>query len=112
MNGEIWEIFPPTDIDKVNTTKTFKLTSLSYNKYTFHSIKSRLRHEEEMVKKALADAERKRQREEERRLRKERGEEVNSDEEDEEDENEDDDWEPFIPEEPSPILQAFYDPNA
>ena len=68
-------------------------------------------HEEEMVKKALADAERKRQREEERRLRKERGEEVDSDEEDEE-ETEDDDWEPFVPEDPSPILQAFYDPNA
>ena len=33
------------------------------------------------------------------------------DEEDEE-ETEEDDWEPFIPEEPSPILQAFYDPNA
>ena len=35
-----------------------------------------------------------------------------ADEEDDEDKSEDDDWEPFIPEEPSPILQAFYDPNA
>ncbi|KAL8598401.1 hypothetical protein ACOMHN_032678 [Nucella lapillus] len=109
--GLIVELGVP-NVDKIDTAHTFKIPELSSKVFKFHSVKSRLRHEEELEKKRIEEEERKKREEEERRKRIERGLETESEHGDEAEErpaSAPDDWQPYIPTEPSPILHAFYD---
>ncbi|KAK7499820.1 hypothetical protein BaRGS_00008911 [Batillaria attramentaria] len=77
--GVIVELGVP-EVDKLDTSHTFHIPELPTKEYKFKSIKSRLRHEEELERKL------------------ERPKTAATEE-----------WKPFIPPEPSPILHAFYD---
>ncbi|XP_076438307.1 cilia- and flagella-associated protein 44-like isoform X2 [Babylonia areolata] len=109
--GLVVELGVP-DVDKMDTSHTFKIPELPTKVFTFRSVKSRLRHEEELERKRIEEEERKKKEEEERRKRIERGLETESEQGDEEEgrpQSAPDDWKPYIPSEPSPILHAFYD---
>ncbi|KAJ8316119.1 hypothetical protein KUTeg_006133 [Tegillarca granosa] len=110
--GIVLEVEAP-DSSKIDTAHTYLIPDLKIKTQKFKSIKSRVRHEEDLAKKAKEEEERKKKEEEERRKRIERGLETESeqgDEEGEEDKEEEreEEWKPFIPEEPSPILDGFY----
>ncbi|XP_064651335.1 cilia- and flagella-associated protein 44-like isoform X2 [Lineus longissimus] len=109
-NGQVTEIECP-DLDNLDSSKTYQIRGVHKRDYKFASVKSKLRHEEELERKAKEEEERKAKEEEERRKRIERGLETESeqgDEEEEEKKKEEEEWSPFIPEEPSPILHGFY----
>ncbi|KAK3107710.1 hypothetical protein FSP39_020546 [Pinctada imbricata] len=107
--GKVMEIDSPDDA-KFDTSKTYHITGLPMRTYTFKSIKSRLRHEEELERKRIEEEERKKREAEERRKRIERGLETESEHGDEPGKSRtpEAEWKPYIPEEPSPILTGFY----
>ncbi|XP_048773099.2 cilia- and flagella-associated protein 44-like isoform X2 [Ostrea edulis] len=108
-DGLVLEIDSP-DGATFDTSKTFHITGLPMKSFTFKSIKSRLRHEEELEKKRIEEEERKKKEEEERRKRIERGLETESEQGDVEEERKapEPEWKPYIPSEPSPIMTGFY----
>ncbi|XP_062616211.1 cilia- and flagella-associated protein 44-like [Saccostrea cucullata] len=71
-DGLVLEVDSP-DGATFDTSKTFHITGLPVRSYKFKSIKSRLRHEEELERKRIEEEERKKKEEEERRKRIERG---------------------------------------
>ncbi|ESO88399.1 hypothetical protein LOTGIDRAFT_126121, partial [Lottia gigantea] len=95
------------NLDKLDTAHTYHIQHLENRKYTFRSIKSRLR-VEELERFRIEEEIRKKKEEQERRIRIERGLETESDNEEEEPIKQTEEWKPYIPEDPSPILQAFY----
>ncbi|KAK7105366.1 cilia- and flagella-associated protein 44-like [Littorina saxatilis] len=102
------------DVDKTDTAHTYQIPQLPMRSYQFRSVKSKLRHEEELERKRIEEAERKKREEEERRKRIERGLETESEQGDEEEHprtGKEEEWHPFIPSDPSPILHAVYDLN-
>ncbi|XP_021372219.1 cilia- and flagella-associated protein 44-like isoform X2 [Mizuhopecten yessoensis] len=107
--GIVVEIDSPGD-SNFDTSHTFKITGLPTRQFTFKSVKSALRHEEDMERKKKEEEERKKKEAEERRKRIERGLETESEQGDEEEEKKEseEDWTPYIPSEPSPILEGFY----
>ncbi|XP_052720233.1 cilia- and flagella-associated protein 44-like isoform X2 [Crassostrea angulata] len=107
--GLVLEIDSP-DGAKFDTSKTFHITGLPMRSFKFKSIKSRLRHEEELERKRIEELERKKREEEERRKRIERGLETESEQGDVEEEKKtpEPEWKAYIPPEPSPILTGFY----
>ncbi|XP_060071995.1 cilia- and flagella-associated protein 44-like [Ylistrum balloti] len=107
--GTVVEIESP-DGANFDTSHTFKITGLQTREFHFKSVKSTLRHEEEMERKRKEEEERKKKEAEERRKRIERGLETESEQGDEEEEEKEpeEDWTPYIPSEPSPILEGFY----
>ncbi|CAF1540982.1 unnamed protein product, partial [Adineta steineri] len=137
-NGIVYEFEGPGGI-KFDTSVSYSIESqLPVRIFRFRSIKSRLRHEEELERKRKEEEERQKKLEEERRLRgiekKEKVEEeeeevipdivpeikdvntegdkadktIEPEEEDEEGKKEEDDWKPYIPETPSAALFAVY----
>ncbi|XP_022324096.2 cilia- and flagella-associated protein 44-like isoform X1 [Crassostrea virginica] len=108
-DGLVLEIDSP-DGATFDTSKTFHITGLPMRSFKFKSIKSRLRHEEELERKRKEELERKKREEEERRKRIERGLETESEQGDVEEEKKtpEPEWKPYIPSEPSPILTGFY----
>ncbi|XP_052253766.1 cilia- and flagella-associated protein 44-like isoform X2 [Dreissena polymorpha] len=107
--GIVQEIAWPDD-GKFDTSHTFEIKGLPIKTFKFASIKSHLRHEEELERKAKEEEERKKKEEAERRKRIERGLETESEQGDEPEEEKEPEpvWEPYIPAEPSPILTGFY----
>eukprot|EP00105_Crassostrea_gigas_P043284 XP_019927432.1 PREDICTED: cilia- and flagella-associated protein 44-like isoform X1 [Crassostrea gigas] len=107
--GLVLEIDSP-DGAKFDTSKTFHITGLPMRSFKFKSIKSRLRHEEELERKRIEELERKKREEEERRKRIERGLETESEQGDVEEEKKtpEPEWKAYIPPEPCPILTGFY----
>ncbi|CAF4618885.1 unnamed protein product [Rotaria sp. Silwood1] len=110
-NGVIHEYEGPGGI-KFDTSTSYLLESqLPVRIFRFRSIKSRLRHEEELERKRKEEEERQRKLEEERRLRgieKKEKEGERPTEQEEEEEQKEDDWKPYIPEIPSAALFAVY----
>ncbi|XP_069115004.1 cilia- and flagella-associated protein 44-like isoform X2 [Argopecten irradians] len=107
--GKVIEVESP-DGATFDTSHTFKITGLKTREFTFKSVKSTLRHEEELERKRIEEEERKKKEAEERRKRIERGLETESEQGDEAEEEKqaEEDWTPYIPSEPSPILEGFY----
>ncbi|XP_048254045.1 cilia- and flagella-associated protein 44-like isoform X2 [Haliotis rufescens] len=108
--GKVVEIQAP-EPGKFDTSHSYHITGLQMKTFTFRSIKSRLRHDEEMERKRIEEEARKKKEEEDRRKRIERGLETESehgDDEEEEKKPKEEDWHPYIPEVPSPIMQGFY----
>ncbi|KAK3588814.1 hypothetical protein CHS0354_028462 [Potamilus streckersoni] len=106
--GNVVEVDSP-EYGKFDTSHSYKITRLPMRHFQFHSIKSRLRHEEELERKRLEEIERKKKEEEERRLRIERGLETESEHGEEEEKKQvEEEWVPYVPAEPSPILAGFY----
>ena len=107
--GLVVEIDSPEGA-KFDTSHTFHITGLPMKQYKFKSIKSRLRHEEELERRRIEEAERKRKEEEERRRRIERGLETESEQGDEPEtkKEKEEEWHPYIPEIPSAILAGYY----
>nr|KAG5708675.1 hypothetical protein BaRGS_034892 [Batillaria attramentaria] len=81
--GVIVELGVP-EVDKLDTSHTFHIPELPTKEYKFKSIKSRLRHEEELERKRIEEEEKRKREEEERRKRIERGLETESEQGDEE----------------------------
>ncbi|XP_052805423.1 cilia- and flagella-associated protein 44-like isoform X2 [Mya arenaria] len=109
QGGIVQEITWPDD-GKFDTSHTFEIKGLQMRSFKFASVKSKLRHEEELERKAKEEEERKKKEAEERRKRIERGLETESEQGDveEEEKEKEPEWEPYIPDEPSPILTGFY----
>ncbi|XP_053372820.1 cilia- and flagella-associated protein 44-like [Mercenaria mercenaria] len=107
--GVVQEIEWPED-GKFDTAHSYEIRGLKSRTFKFQSIKSRLRHEEELERKAKEEEERKKKAELERKKRIERGLETESEqgEEEEEEGEPEPEWHPYIPAEPSPILTGFY----
>ncbi|XP_046572732.1 cilia- and flagella-associated protein 44-like isoform X2 [Haliotis rubra] len=108
--GKVVEIQAP-EPGKFDTSHSFHITGLQMKTFTFRSIKSRLRHEEEMERKRIEEEARKKKEDEDRRKRIERGLETESEHGDEEEEEKKpvaEEWHPYIPDVPSPIMQGFY----
>ncbi|XP_078493244.1 cilia- and flagella-associated protein 44-like isoform X2 [Ciona intestinalis] len=109
-NGKVIEITAPSHTD---TSHSFKLSDVAMKYFTFQSIKSRLRRDEERERKEVEKKKRRRQREKELQRRKDRGEEISPEdaaaflEEDPEDVDEEEE-ELFIPPHPNSVLQASY----
>ncbi|KAK3770719.1 hypothetical protein RRG08_037905 [Elysia crispata] len=110
-DGVVVEVDAP-EPGNFDTSHTYEISGLSLRSYKFKSIKSHLRHEEELERERIEEEERKKKEEEERRKRIERGLETESEAGDEEVEQKPKtpkpEWHPYIPEEPSPILNASY----
>ncbi|KAK6165219.1 hypothetical protein SNE40_023570 [Patella caerulea] len=108
-DGYVVELETP-DTEKIDTSHSYHITSLNNKQYKFTSIKSNLRHEEELERKRIEEEIRLKKEEEEKRKRRERG--LEDEEEEEEEvkkpETPKEEWKPYIPEDPSPILQGFY----
>ncbi|CAF0758116.1 unnamed protein product [Rotaria sordida] len=110
-NGVILEYEGPGGIKFDTSTSYLIETQLPVRIFRFRSIKSRLRHEEELERKRKEEEERQRKLEEERRLRgieKKEKEGERPTEQEEEEKKEEDDWKPYIPETPSAALFAAY----
>uniref|UniRef100_F6VRS6 Cilia- and flagella-associated protein 44 n=1 Tax=Ciona intestinalis TaxID=7719 RepID=F6VRS6_CIOIN len=113
-NGKVIEITAPSHTD---TSHSFKLSDVAMKYFTFQSIKSRLRRDEERERKEVEKKKRRRQREKELQRRKDRGEKWREEispedaasflEEDPEDVDEEEE-ELFIPPHPNSVLQASY----
>ncbi|CAF1167075.1 unnamed protein product, partial [Adineta ricciae] len=113
-NGIVYEFEGPGSM-KFDTATSYLIESqLPVRIFRFRSIKSRLRHEEELERKRKEEEERQRKLEEERRLRgiekkEKEGEKTDKAAEPEEEEQpQEDDWKPYIPEKPSAALFAVY----
>ncbi|CAM4893268.1 unnamed protein product [Rotaria socialis] len=110
-NGIVYEYEGPKGITFDTSTSYLIETQLPVRIFRFRSIKSRLRHEEELERKRKEEEERQRKLEEERRLRgieKKDKEGEKPAEQEEEEEKKEDDWKPYIPEKPSAALFAVY----
>ncbi|XP_033757971.1 cilia- and flagella-associated protein 44-like isoform X3 [Pecten maximus] len=107
--GKVIEVESP-DGATFDTSHTFKITGLKTREYNFKSVKSTLRHEEELERKKIEEEARKKKEAEERRKRIERGLETESEQGDEgeEEKQPEEEWTPYIPSDPSPILEGFY----
>ncbi|CAD5123356.1 DgyrCDS11713 [Dimorphilus gyrociliatus] len=121
LEGQVLEVACP-EVGNYDTSKTFEISGLKVRTQEFKSVKSRLRHEEELERRRKEEEEARKKEEEERRIRIERGLE-DPDQVDEEAEEEkrkakeeeerkrreeEEAWEPYIPKEPSPILFGSY----
>ncbi|GFR82702.1 cilia- and flagella-associated protein 44-like [Elysia marginata] len=110
-DGVVLEVDAP-EPGNFDTSHTFEISGLPIKSFKFKSIKSHLRHEEELEREKIEEEERKKKEEEERRKRIERGLETESEAGDEEVDQKPKtpkpEWHPYIPEEPSPILNASY----
>lgn len=121
LEGQVLEVACP-EVGYYDTSKTFEITGLRTRTHQFKSVKSRLRHEEELERRRIEEEEQRKKEEEERRIRIERGLE-DPDQVDEEAEEEkrkareeeerkrreeEEAWEPYIPKDPSPILFGSY----
>ncbi|XP_059142623.1 cilia- and flagella-associated protein 44-like isoform X2 [Physella acuta] len=109
-DGVVVEVDSP-EPGNFDTSHSYEISGLNMRTYTFKSIKSYLRHEEELERERIADEERKKKEQEERRKRIERGLETESDHGDEEvqkPKTPPKEWHPFIPKDPSKILHATY----
>ncbi|GFO10997.1 cilia- and flagella-associated protein 44-like [Plakobranchus ocellatus] len=110
-DGVVVEVDAP-EPGNFDTSHTYEISGLPMREYKFKSIKSHLRHEEELERERIEEEERKKKEEEERRKRIERGLETESEAGDEEVEQKPKtpkpEWHAYIPEEPSPILNASY----
>ncbi|UJR37290.1 hypothetical protein I4U23_029999 [Adineta vaga] len=112
--GVIYEFEGPSGI-KFDTSISYLIEAqLPVRIFRFRSIKSRLRHEEELERKRKEEEERQKKLEEERRLRgiekkEKEGEKTDRPTEPEEEQQpEEDDWKPYIPETPNAALFAVY----
>ncbi|KAK6963908.1 cilia- and flagella-associated protein 44 [Biomphalaria glabrata] len=108
-DGVIVEVEAP-EPGNFDTTHSYEMSGLAMKTYKFKSIKSYLRHEEELERERIEEEARKKKEAEEKKKRIERGLETES-------ENGDVDmkpktpqkeWHPFLPKEPSQILHASY----
>ncbi|XP_052060229.1 cilia- and flagella-associated protein 44-like isoform X9 [Mytilus californianus] len=107
--GYVVEIDSPEGA-KFDTSHTYHITGLPMKQYQFKSIKSKVRHEEELEKKRIEEAARKKKEEDDRRRRIERGLETESEQGDEPEgkKEPEPEWHPYIPENASPILTGYY----
>ncbi|CAG2237888.1 CFAP44 [Mytilus edulis] len=107
--GYVVEIDSPEGA-KFDTSHTYHITGLTMKQYQFKSVKSKVRHEEDLEKKRIEEAARKKKEEDDRRRRIERGLETESEQGDEPEEKKEKEpeWHPYIPEEASPILTGYY----
>ena len=71
-NGKVVEIVAPTQSD-YDTSHSFHLSEVNMKYFTFQSVKSELRRDEERERKAIAKAARRKTREKELKRRKEAG---------------------------------------
>ncbi|XP_067931339.1 cilia- and flagella-associated protein 44-like [Watersipora subatra] len=109
-NGFAQEIECP-EPGTFDTSRSYQIEGLAIRTHQFKSVKSELRHEEELERKRLEEEAAKKKKDEERRLRIERGLASASDDEDEEEvdaKEEEEEWKPYIPSTPSAILQGYY----
>lgn len=115
--GPIIQFEIPKDVDS-ELEQTFLLSNIKTETYTFQSIKSTLKHEEEVRAQQKLEQERKEEEERLRQLRKEKGldeesetevkDEEQEEEEGEKDEKKEEKWIPFYPEKPSPVTCCHY----
>ncbi|KAH9503834.1 Cilia- and flagella-associated protein 44 [Bulinus truncatus] len=109
-NGVVVEVESP-EPGNFDTSHSYEISGLSMKTYKFKSIKSYLRHEEELERLRLEEEANKKKEEEERRKRIERGletESQNGEAQDLKPKTPLKEWHPFIPKEPSQILYASY----
>nr|CAB3230210.1 WD repeat-containing protein 52-like [Phallusia mammillata] len=112
-NGKVVEITAPS-LSSVDTTHTYKLSDIPMRYFAFQSIKSRLRRDEERLRKEKEKAKRRKDRERELKRKRDRGEEISDEDaaafldEDPEAAEEEEEEPLYFPPEPNPILQAFY----
>ncbi|CAH1262544.1 CFAP44 [Branchiostoma lanceolatum] len=105
-NGTVVELAAPAPGTN-DTSTTFKIEGLAFRGFTFKSIKSELRREEERKRKEEEREQRKKERERRRKIRQQQG--LEDDEEEEVEEGEIElETQMYIPPVPSPILQGFY----
>ncbi|KAH9503836.1 Cilia- and flagella-associated protein 44 [Bulinus truncatus] len=109
-DGVVVEVESP-EPGNFDTSHSYEISGLSMKTYKFKSIKSYLRHEEELERLRLEEEANKKKEEEERRKRIERGletESQNGEAQDLKPKTPLKEWHPFIPKEPSQILYASY----
>ncbi|XP_078590601.1 cilia- and flagella-associated protein 44-like isoform X5 [Branchiostoma floridae x Branchiostoma japonicum] len=104
-NGTVVELAAP-EPGTNDTSTTFKIEGLDMRGFTFKSIKSELRREEERVRKEEEREQRKKERERRRKIREQQG--LEDDEEEVEEGEIELETPMYIPPVPSPILQGFY----
>ncbi|CAK8686101.1 unnamed protein product [Clavelina lepadiformis] len=110
-NGKVVEVEPPTSTD---TSHSFMLDNVAMKYFTFQSVKSRLRRDEQRERREKEKAQRRKEREKELKRRKDRGEEISEEEaqtfldEDPQADAENEEEPLYIPPDPCPVLEAVY----
>ncbi|XP_019642802.1 PREDICTED: cilia- and flagella-associated protein 44-like isoform X3 [Branchiostoma belcheri] len=104
-NGTVVELAAP-EPGTIDTSTSFKIEGLDMRGFTFKSIKSELRREEERIRKEEEREQRKKERERRRKIRQQQG--IEDDEEEVEEGEIELETPMYLPPVPSPILQGFY----
>ncbi|XP_071388965.1 cilia- and flagella-associated protein 44 [Centroberyx affinis] len=110
VSGHVVEL-PAPDPEDQNPDKTYRLSALPSRSFRFRSIKSRIKREEEIVRRQAEKEKKKKEREEQLKKAKEQGQEEMEklQEEGEEEEEEEEELPPiYIPDPPSPLHCGFY----
>ncbi|KPP67019.1 cilia- and flagella-associated protein 44-like [Scleropages formosus] len=108
QNGHVVEIKAP-DLEIQTSSSTYELCGVPSRHFRFLSIKSRIKRDAEVARRAVEKEKKKKEREERLKRAKDQGRELTQEELEEEEEEEEPELPPlYTPDPPSPLLCSFY----